>query len=873
MAGRVVRLLAVVAVVMLGGALAAALPGAQSAVAAPAARGYQLGAGALPRDDASPLASIRTPRANFPFQTTTSADGKIVVHFYSESGDFGGKVIALAQSRLQAPIQTTLGFALLRPVNIYAFASRADFLAGSPVTDAEETAALAEPATNSIYLVMLDTKDDTTIDILTHELTHIVFHQNEDSDSFQEKFFGFYPNWLDEGLAASDEVLGTPRYDLLLDQAVSAQTKFDILHDFVWDYPKDVDTNLLAYAESQSFIAYLRATYGAQAFHTFLTGAHDGDLTLAAETAFDAYLPTLEARWQVATGLPTTAQLVGYVPFLPAVQPYHPTAPSAAALRRTPTRAEWPTQATGWIAFVAVLIALAFCVLAGEWQRQRRRDRWVAGPPGGVPISLQIGGGYPVQPWNAPAPQAEPSVTATTAPDLPPPPPVYEDADALHAAAPSGPAVTTITATSAPKPARISLQQRSRPRWFDAPALVVPLVCAVAAGVARVLLDPAHEWRNGYLAAGGVGAVCAVALALLTLRALPSSGLPAHRVMALLAVALLVGGAIVGATPAAHAQAARYEDDGAYTLALRLYADAGEGHARMVADLSRTHLEWASVALSQQDYATATTQLRAAIALDTAHATTARGALTHDTALWAEALYGNGRFGDAIAAVTGEAGDASCDGACHAALHQELAKVYLAQGDAASIQGDATTATQAYQTVLNQFGDTQYAGTAKTALPEIAAHGALTAALAAGARGDDTTMNAKLNALVAAYPGTAAADVAGRTPQRTSGFIQDASGAATQGDAAYFLAFATAGDARAYGYDFRTDTTLFKITTTLGPGGAFAVRLPPGYWYVLCWDDPSQIASNHFNVSQSADNGAFTVSSLQPASIGVILGY
>jgi hypothetical protein len=51
------------------------------------------------------------------------------------------------------------------------------------------------------------------------------------------------------------------------------------------------------------------------------------------------------------------------------------------------------------------------------------------------------------------------------------------------------------------------------------------------------------------------------------------------------------------------------------------------------------------------------------------------------------------------------------------------------------------------------------------------------------------------------------------------------------------------------------------------------VRLPPGYWYIACWDDPSQTSYNRFNASQAADKNAFTVNSLQAANIGVILGY
>lgn len=826
----------------------------------------------LPRLVTSPIGRGSGPRANFPFQTVTSSDGRIIVHYYGQPSDFGTETIALAQRRLQSPIQATLGFTLLRPVNIYAFTSRKDFLAGAPVRDAEETAALTDPATSSIYIVMIGSPDDTTIDTLTHELTHAVFHQNEDSDKFQEDYFRFYPNWLDEGLAAYDEVLHSARYDLPLDQAVKQRQTFDILKDFVWDYPKNVDTNVLAYAESQSFISYLFATYGSDHFHRFLTGLRDGDLALSAEQAFGAALPTLEARWQSATNLPVTGPLAGYVPYLPPVTAYHPQAPSATALRRAPDGASWPAQATGWIAFVAVLIALGLTFLLGQWQRERRTRR---SGTRGVLIALPIGAPATALASEQTTPHDPPASRG-----LPPPPPGYEAAETLYPtlpalAAPTQPA--PIPSAFAPdelrQPAGIPWRMRSHTRWFDLPALVAPLLIAVIAGATRVLLDPLHAWRDGYLAAGVAGALAFLLVAILVVRSLRTSGLPAYRAAAVLAAALIAGGGLVGAAPAGHAQAARYEDAGAYTLALRLYAESGEGHAQMVADLTRTHTEWAAVAASLQDYPTATTQLRAAIALDPAHEADARSWLLRDTQAWAEALFSNGRFDEASTALTAEVSDASCDGVCRATLHQERAKVYLAQGDAASVRGDTATATKAYQTVISGYGDTEYAATAKSALTELQARQALTSALAAGANGDAAGMDQQLGALAQTYPGTAAAAIATQTAQPVSGFIQDASGAATQGDTAYFLAFSSSGDARSFAYDFVTDTTAFKVATTLGPGGSFTTRLPAGYWYVVCWDDPSQAGNDDFNVPQSGTTAAFTVGALQPTAVGVILGY
>lgn len=871
---RRVRLGVVLAVLLGGVALALAL--SVGAVSASRAMPHSSAPRAhpLPRLLLSPMGRGDVPRASFPFQTATSSDGRIVVHYYGQPSDFGTKTITLVQSRLQSPIRATLGYTLLRPVNIYAFTSRKDFLAGAPVRDAAETAALTDPATSSIYLVMIGTPDDSTVDILTHELTHAVFHQNEDSDTFQENEFRFYPNWLNEGLAAYDEELHTAGYDLLLDQAIKRQQKLDILRDFVWEYPKDVDTNALAYAESQSFITYLFATYGADHFHRFLTGLRDGDLSLSAEQAFGAALPTLEARWQTVTSLPVTGPLVGYVPYLPPATAYHPQTPTATELRRAPDKASWPQQATGWIAFVAVVVALGVTFLFGQRQRERRSRR---SGQRGVLIALPVGA-----PLMETASGQAQSAGRPVALELPPPPPGYEDAEALSPALPflatsGAPAsnVTPLDAGEHTRPAGIPWRMRSHTRWFDLPALALPLLVAVAAGVARVLTDPLHAWRDGYIAAGVVGAIGLLVVAALVVRAMPTSGLPAYRVAAVLAAALVTGGGLAGAVPAGHTQAARYEDAGAYTLALRLYAESGEEHARMVTDLTRVHLEWATVAMSMQDYPTATAQLRAAVTLNPAHAANARSSLLRDTQTWAETLFSNGHFNEASSILSAEAGDASCDSVCRSTLHQEEAKVYLAQGDAASIQGDYNTANKAYQTLIAGYGDTDYAGAAKSALTELQARQALASALSAGANGDTTGMDQQLGALAQTYPGTAAAGIATQTAQPVNGYIQDASGAATQGDAAYFLAFSSAAGAHSFAnsYDFRTDTTVFKVVTTLGPGGAFTVRLPAGYWYVICWDDPSQAAYNDFNAPQAGTNAAFTVDALQPTGLGVIVGY
>src|SRR5262249_15793558 len=147
---------------------------------------------------------LAAPPGPFPFQTARSKDGRIVVHFYRRPASFGSDALQAAQTALAHPIGDTLGFTLKRRVDIYVYSSRKDFLAGAPVDNPEETGALTVPLTSTIYMETGEDNRDGLRRDLPHELTHIVFHQNEDTARI-EAFFTFFPLWLDEGLATYDE--------------------------------------------------------------------------------------------------------------------------------------------------------------------------------------------------------------------------------------------------------------------------------------------------------------------------------------------------------------------------------------------------------------------------------------------------------------------------------------------------------------------------------------------------------------------------------------------------------------------------------------------------------------------------------------------
>ena len=788
-----------------------------------------------------------TPPGPFPFTATTSSDGLIIVHTYGASATFPADLIALAQRDLQTTVHQTLDLSLQRPIHIYAYRSRDDFLAGAPVTNPAETGALTDWLTNSIYLVSTSIGDDGAVRSLPHELTHAVFHQNMDAGHLESAFFRFFPLWIDEGLAAYDEPDGgayTSGYNERLDKAVSAKHLTDFLREFAIDYPADPDTDLLDYAEARSFITYLVTSYGLPRLHHFLQDAKDGDLILAAERDFGADLTQLQSRWEVSLGLAPTVKDAGYAPVVTALAPFAPGTLPARASSAAPLALDMRgVISVPSLLLLGVLLALALAGLAQEWQSTRRRGRI-------LPYD-----GWTATPAQFPSPADTPSATTSDAP-TPEPLTILPANVLVLAPAPSHP-------------------MRSGPRWYDLTLVLLPAPLALAAGLIVFQRDPLHALRIPYLVAAAVAAPFALALLALALLRRGRDGFPASRLMSLAVAVLACALPLLQATPAGRAQAAAYEADRAYALALTYYTATGESHAAEIADLARVRGEWASDAARTHDFATATSHFRAAIALGPADRTAAddRARLLDTTERWGAALTGARQFDAALAVYADQLAAPSCDATCHARLHADAGDTYLAWANTQISTGDFAGALTTLSTLAQRYGDTPAGARGKPAANEIAAERDYLAALDAGAHGDDAGMNAQLQQVVSQHPGTAAADLAARTAEPVSGVVRDASGAPVDGDRLYFLAFTSQAQAQGFRYDFRSDTSLFKVGAVIGGGGAFSVRLPPDYWYIPVWDDASQAANDYFNAPVSNSNDAFTVRAFTPASVGVIVGF
>jgi tetratricopeptide (TPR) repeat protein len=401
----------------------------------------------------------------------------------------------------------------------------------------------------------------------------------------------------------------------------------------------------------------------------------------------------------------------------------------------------------------------------------------------------------------------------------------------------------------------------------------LPAPLALGIGILAVQRDPLHAWGTGYAAAGAVGGVSF----LLTLWLLwQTRAARALRFVAGLLTLLLLMLPLLQAATADLQQAEIYEGLGAYTLALRLDAAAGPNEQGMRAQV-RVRTKWAQAASARQDYATATTQWRAALALDPQDVQVGgkHAALVATTYLWSEALTVAREYDAALRVTANEAHSPSCDAACQPQMRDIAADTYLQWANMLLLAGNTGKALETLQLIIQNYPTTPSAGIARQALGEVQALDALNTAVAAGAGGDHAAMNTQLEAIASKYPATMAAAEAAEVPEPVDGRIVDYSGASVNGDRLFLLAFSSEAQARGFQYNFAEDTSAFKVATTLGAGGSFTALLPPGYWYVAIWEDATQASYGYLNetIDWQHGNDAFTVRPFTPSSAGTIVGF
>lgn len=239
----------------------------------------------------SPVYYFRYDDNRFPWQQVS--EDKITVHWYDGDQAFGQSALDAARAGLNA-VSQVLPIQLNDPVDVYVYAN-ADDLQGALYLGGEQwVGGHADPALG-VVMTAVTPGDTQNIELETdipHELAHVMLYRSL-GDSYNR-----LPAWLSEGIASMVELDPKPDYANALSLASKSGTLLPFT-DLCASFPTDSGRAFLAYAQSQSFVRYLRDTFGNTGL-TALTKAYaDGlDCELGATRAVGVPLSQLDARWR-----------------------------------------------------------------------------------------------------------------------------------------------------------------------------------------------------------------------------------------------------------------------------------------------------------------------------------------------------------------------------------------------------------------------------------------------------------------------------------------------------------------------------------------------------------------------------------------------
>jgi len=215
------------------------------------------------------------------------------VHWYE--GDFttAQKALDAAQAGLQK-IQTILPVNETVPVDIYLYSTSTDIQETLQQAGLDWVAGHADPDLGVVVVSLPPGPDQEllTEQRIPHELMHVMIYR------LVGPGYANLPTWFSEGLASSVELVPNPDYQVLLNNAHQDGQLIPIAQ-LCKNFPHEASGALLAYAESESFVSYLKNAYGTNGLQTLLNQYSMGvDCDHGAQNALGISLSRLDRQWR-----------------------------------------------------------------------------------------------------------------------------------------------------------------------------------------------------------------------------------------------------------------------------------------------------------------------------------------------------------------------------------------------------------------------------------------------------------------------------------------------------------------------------------------------------------------------------------------------
>jgi hypothetical protein len=227
----------------------------------------------------------------FPWRDTTRSS--ITAHWYAGDDAFGAAALDAADTGMLA-MSEVIPISLAEPVNIYIYSNISDLQNTLMLGGEEWVGGHANPGLG-VVLVAIAPGASQSIEMETdipHELAHVMLYR-----SLGNKYDN-QPAWLLEGIASMMELYPNPDYARALDIA-SQNDSLLAFDDLCVSFPTDASRAYLAYAQSQSFVSYIRETYGTSGLGRLTNSYGDGfPCELGATKALGTPLSQLDSRWR-----------------------------------------------------------------------------------------------------------------------------------------------------------------------------------------------------------------------------------------------------------------------------------------------------------------------------------------------------------------------------------------------------------------------------------------------------------------------------------------------------------------------------------------------------------------------------------------------
>jgi hypothetical protein len=241
--------------------------------------------------ETSDIYSVSYNDGRFPWRDITA--GPVKVHWYDGDDAFAQSALDAAGAGL-LQINEIAPITLDAPVDIYIYSTVED-LQGALRLGGEKWAGGHANPELGVVMTAIPPGDLQSIEMETeipHELAHVMLYRSL-GDGYKN-----LPAWLIEGLASMVEQYPNADYAQALNLASQNNSLIPFL-DLCDSFPPDTGRAFLAYAQSQSFVRYLRETYGTTGLMTLTRQYADGlECEIGATRALGVPLNQLDTHWR-----------------------------------------------------------------------------------------------------------------------------------------------------------------------------------------------------------------------------------------------------------------------------------------------------------------------------------------------------------------------------------------------------------------------------------------------------------------------------------------------------------------------------------------------------------------------------------------------